>query len=103
MKVKSVRFPPIADTRLRFWYSVGVNARRAAFDKLIAPIGLSSICLFVLVGSWAYSGSLLPSTKGASASAAMAIWLFWAVLISIPAVTLCLWMLAVHRNNTPKR
>ena len=89
-----------------FFYRVGrrinMNGRRDAFDKLIGPIGLSSFCLLTLVGIMAYSGSVVPSTQGASTNAAIVIWLFWAALVAVPTVTLCLWMVTLRRNKKPK-
>jgi hypothetical protein len=74
-----------------------MDAHRDAFDKLIGMIGLSSCCLVVLVGVWAYSGSMLPSTEGALSNEVVTIWLFWAALVAVPVLTLCLWVVAVRK------
>ena len=69
------------------------------FDMLIGLIGLSSFCLLTLLGLWAYSGSFLPSTSGASIGEALTIWLLWGAVIAIPVATAFLWVQALRRSR----
>lgn len=79
-----------------------MTPRKAAFDKLILPIGLSLPCLLILAGGWTYSGSLLPSTEGASINEAIVMWVVSALLFAIPIVTICLWVVTVRRYKKLK-
>jgi len=52
-------------------------------------VALSSICGLILVGGYAYSGSIFPVT-GEGANKDAVTWVLWALLIGIPILTLCL-------------
>ena len=53
----------------------------------------SVVCILILVGGYFYSGSVVPSTSGASPEEARSIWTHWMVIVAIPSVTLALWVL----------
>ena len=63
--------------------------------------GLSFLCGIILWGVYAYSGSVLPSTQGASPAEARSLWIEWGIMVAIPAITI-LWLfvglIARHRR-----
>ena len=79
-----------------------MSRHRAAFDKLVGLVGLSSFCLLTLAGLWAYSGSLAPSTGGTAPVEALIMWVLWAILVAIPAVTAGLWVALIRRSRNEK-
>jgi hypothetical protein len=55
-----------------------------------APIilhAISILCLLFLGLLWRYSGVPYPSSEGASNGEATAMWLVWALIVAIPALT----------------
>ena len=84
----AVRFRPIADISLAGADYVAVFKN----DFFVALFGLSCFCVLVLVGLYAYSGSLLPSTEGASQSEALEIWLLWIAVAGVPVTALLWWL-----------
>ena len=53
---------------------------------------LSVVCGLILWGTTVYSGSILPSTQGASPDERRSIWVLWSVIVAIPSITV-LWLL----------
>ena len=69
----------------RFWANEAVR---------LAMIGLSAFSALVLVGGYAYSGSLVPTEPLSSDGHSIVTWLMWLALVLILVATLVLWGLA---------
>jgi hypothetical protein len=71
-----------------------MNMPRPSLENLLFPMSvISALCLFVLVGLFFYSGSLLPATQGADQSDTTQIWIIWGLLVGFPLATSGLWII----------
>lgn len=69
-------------------------AMRRIWHSETVMLGLSAatlFCLLVLLGLYAYSGTILPSVENAVGIEALVIWLCWTGLIALPLATALLW------------
>lgn len=62
-------------------------------------IALSLFCIVVLVGTYAYSGSVIPITGEGRAKDAVT-WVMWIFVVSIPVTTLCLILVQLWKGRT---
>lgn len=51
---------------------------------------ISILCVMVLIGLYAYSGSFLPNTVQSEGGRATVTWILWGVVAGIPSLTLVL-------------